>query len=183
MKAACFWRSFQGPAYKGLATLFAQPFVVTQEGQSALLEATPADSARRTTDHGPRSGAWPRLRLPAPLPSSAKVNRHTPLVCSSAHPLPCGLALNEPLGQEAAWAACLGYPPMPAPGVPQCREDSPEVRLEITHCLVPTTMVTASIWPWSLPRLSNPSQRTASQAAGLRALRVQTHWETAAPAS
>ena len=56
------------------------------------------------------------------------------------------------------------------------------MELEITCRLVPTTMVTAGIWPWSLPGLSSPSQRTAFWAAGLRALRVQTHRETRAPA-
>ena len=120
MKTACFWRSFQGPAYKGLATLFAQLFVVMQEGQSALVEATPADSARRTrprpTVHAEGPGLAPP---PCPAPVFSKSQQTHPSVCSSARPLPCGLALTEPLG--AAWAACPGCPPTSAPGVPHAR--------------------------------------------------------------
>lgn len=105
MKAACFWRSFQGPAYKGLATLFAQPFVMTQEGQSALLKATPADSALR--DHGPRSTQRDLASVPAspPTPIFSKSQQTHPshlFICLTACPLPChvscGLASTEPLG-------------------------------------------------------------------------------------
>lgn len=141
-------------------------------------------------DHGPRSTqrGLASAPHPHPLPSSAKVSRHTPLVCSSASlPAPCPAMSPVDWHPLSPWDRKLRgllapVPPMPAPGVPQCWEDSPEVRLEITCSLVPNTTETAGIWPWSLPCLSSPSQRTAFWAAGLRALRVQTHWETRAPA-
>lgn len=138
--------------------------------------------------HRPRRGTWPQSPHPHPLPSSAKVSRHTPLICSSASlPAPCPAMSPADWHPLSSWDRKLRgllapVPPLPAPGVPQCWEDSPEVGLEITCSLVPNTTETAGIWPWSLPCLSTPSQRTAFWAAGLRALRVQKHWETRAPA-
>ena len=72
-------------------------------------------------DHGPRSTQRGLASPPPPCPAPvfSKSQQTHPSVCSSARPLPCGLALTEPLG--AAWAACPGCPPTSAPGVPHAR--------------------------------------------------------------
>ena len=184
-ESCLFLEVFSRPGSQGPGNFICSTVVMTLEGQSALLEATPADSALQ--DHGPRSTERGLASAPASPPApifSKSQQTHPSSLFICPRPAPVSPVDWHP---PSPWDRKLHglhapVPPMPAPGVPQCQEDSPEVGLEITRCLVPTTTVTAGICPWPLPGLSSPSQRTDFRAAGLRALRVQTHQETRAPA-
>ena len=113
-ESCLFLEVFSRPGSQGPGNVICSTVVMTLEGQSALLEATPADSALQ--DHGPRSTERGLASAPAspPAPIFSKSQQTHPsslFICPPSRPgVSCGLASTKPLGQETTWAACPGSP-------------------------------------------------------------------------